>query len=420
MKKKALIICDTFPPYFAPRMGYLCKYLKDCDWDAFVLSADITCDKHNKDFSFLSKGINALRLQISDDEINHHKKKRRNSFLMQLKYFFLPDYNHRPTVNEKLFSAGVIAFQNNHFDIILCSTSEITPLGAANLLSKHFNVPRIADLRDIDEQNKIYDRISYNDKIVSIKRMLRRNYLLKKAAAVVSVSKWHVDFLKKMNPKTYLIYNGFDPDLFKYETPRNTDIFSLCYMGIVTDTTRDLTNLFAALSLLIKNKIINQNKVKLHFYSDRESHKYIMNHAKHHQIEFLLALNDYVKGVEVPEILHQHSILLLLANKSSQNGPHGIMTTKFYEYLATGRPILLSRSDESCLEQALTEANAGLAARKVDDVYCYIKEKYHEWEKKGHTVGTTNYGLINKYSRKTQAKEFASIFEEIAKISYQA
>ena len=33
---KILVICDVFPPSFAPRMGYLVKYLEEFDWHAEI------------------------------------------------------------------------------------------------------------------------------------------------------------------------------------------------------------------------------------------------------------------------------------------------------------------------------------------------------------------------------------------------
>ena len=36
--KRLLILCDMFPPAFAPRMGYLCKYLKRSGLEVHVVS----------------------------------------------------------------------------------------------------------------------------------------------------------------------------------------------------------------------------------------------------------------------------------------------------------------------------------------------------------------------------------------------
>ena len=36
--KKVLIVCDMFPPAFGPRMGYLCKYMRQAGWNPVVVT----------------------------------------------------------------------------------------------------------------------------------------------------------------------------------------------------------------------------------------------------------------------------------------------------------------------------------------------------------------------------------------------
>ena len=52
-KKSVLILCDMFPPAFGPRMGYLCKYLKNNGWNPVVVTEHI----NENMFSFLGKDI---------------------------------------------------------------------------------------------------------------------------------------------------------------------------------------------------------------------------------------------------------------------------------------------------------------------------------------------------------------------------
>lgn len=47
---KLLIICDMFPPAFAPRMGYLCKYLTRMGWEVTVVTEYI----EDNTFEFLT------------------------------------------------------------------------------------------------------------------------------------------------------------------------------------------------------------------------------------------------------------------------------------------------------------------------------------------------------------------------------
>ena len=47
--KSILLIVDTFPPYAAPRMGVLCKYLKKNGWQPYVVvSDDLSLGKYSE------------------------------------------------------------------------------------------------------------------------------------------------------------------------------------------------------------------------------------------------------------------------------------------------------------------------------------------------------------------------------------
>lgn len=409
-----------FPPQWAPRMGYLCKYIKDFDWQPYVLSAGVNVSDYDKDFSFLAQCADVEKISVSETEQQKYLTDQNYSLAKKIKAFFLPDYNRPPGVNEKMFDSGIEILQKHDIDLILCSTCNITPLGAAKRLADKFNIPWVADLRDIVEEHGKLD-LPLRDRLAIHRIILRRNYLLRKAAAVISVSPWHADFLKRINSNAHSIYNGFDPEFFKFGEKRIMPKFTICYAGtlpgILTElqANRALSLLFNALTRLTSDKIINPSRFQLSIYSSTEAHKYVMTQAKDYNIEYLVDCKSYVRGDEIPEIFNQSSILLMLADKSTPTGPKGICTTKFFEYLGTGRPILLIRSDEAGLEKAVVESSAGMAARTVDDAYNFIKSKYLEWQTNGFTIGTTNQQIINKYSRKEQAKEFASILNRVIK-----
>ena len=53
--KKVLIICDLFPPAFGPRMGYLCKYLRNYGWEPVILTEMV----EENTFTFLASQCEA-------------------------------------------------------------------------------------------------------------------------------------------------------------------------------------------------------------------------------------------------------------------------------------------------------------------------------------------------------------------------
>jgi hypothetical protein len=103
--------------------------------------------------------------------------------------------------------------------------------------------------------------------------------------------------------------------------------------------------------------------------------------------------------------------VLVLTNKSDENGPKGIMTTKFFEAIGVEKPVLCVPNDEGCLGQVINEVNAGLAANSAQEVQNFITEKYNEWQKNGFT----RQNVRNKeyFCRENQAKEFIKVFNTV-------
>ena len=122
---------------------------------------------------------------------------------------------------------------------------------------------------------------------------------------------------------------------------------------------------------------------------------------------------DFVDFHEVPGVLSTSSIALLLTNLASSNGPNGVLTTKFFDYLGTERPVLCVRSDEGILENAIHNAGIGVSARSTLDAYNFILERWNEWKEKGYTYAKVNQEFKERFTRKAQAKQFVDLFVQV-------
>lgn len=409
---KILIICDMFPPAFAPRMGYLCKYLKRMGWEITVVTEYISDDT----FSFLTGNadVSYIRFYNATGKIG-----RRLEWLWVMLLDILFHYKDRKVIN-----ACSKILKTNDYKGILCSTYRTFPLPAAQEVAEKFQLPFIADLRDIVEQYASNEYISHSlntftwldtaiTKAFRYRLLKDRNKALRAAHCVTTVSPWHVKVLEQYNSNVKLIYNGYDPDLF-YPQLIKTQRFTITYTGrLLSLATRNPGLLFDAIVKLAENKIIRPDTFRVVWYTDQESQSIIDQEALRKGVDSFMEYHDYVPASEIPLILNQSSILLSLANKSDQTGPKGFMTTKFFESLAVEKPILCVRSDEACLAKAIKETNSGLAATNVNEVFDFLKHYYGEWQEKGYTSSSVNRNLLLNYSRKEQAKQFARIFEEI-------
>ncbi|MDR2791354.1 MAG: hypothetical protein LBB27_01230, partial [Tannerellaceae bacterium] len=122
---------------------------------------------------------------------------------------------------------------------------------------------------------------------------------------------------------------------------------------------------------------------------------------------------EYVPAAQVPDILHHSAVLLLLTNLPSESKANGIMTTKFFEYLAVGKPILCVRSDESFLATALAESRAGVSARTGEEAADFLQAQYRVWESSGRTAVRVPAEVLHRYSRREQAGTFAGLLDRL-------
>ena len=410
--KKVLIICDLFPPAFGPRMGYLCKYLGEYGWEPTVIAEDVP----GNTFAFLAEGCRVVRVRFFTSK---NRFLRKLQWALTLILDLLWGYKDKRMYRE----AEKIA-KETKFDAVLCSSFRTFPLPAALKVAQKHHLPLVVDLRDIFEQythnefmsHRLPNIFGLNNLYVSFfkrKSLRERNRVLRVANHVTTVSPWHVKTLKQYNPNVGLIYNGFDPELF-YPEEIPSDKFVITYTGrLISTAMRNPELLFKALRTLSGKGVINAETCRVHWYVDAESQGIIASEAEKAGVLPFMDFKGYVKASRIPSVLNHSSVVLLLTNRSEGNGPKGIMTTKFFEALAVGKPILCVRSDEDCLEAALRETNAGVAARTEDEVCRFLEECFTEWKEKGYTTSHTNKETLKSYSRREQAGQFREIFETI-------
>jgi len=408
--KSILILCDMFPPAFGPRMGYLCKYLKANNINPVVVTEYIP----DETFRFL-KGDTEVTY------INYYattsSKVRRAALLLLDMFFCYKDV--------RLYREALKKTEGRNFDLILCSTYRTFPLVAASRLALKTGLPLVVDLRDIIEQYSGTEFIAHRlPRLFGLEGILAawfrrrslgvRNRALGRASVVTTVSPWHVETLKRYKP--HLIYNGFDPEIF-FPSPKPAERFNITYTGRLLSTAmRDPSLLFEAVEKLAAEGIISPERFVIRWYMDEKSEEIIRREASKYPLAVaLMSYNAYVPALEIPGILNESNILLLLTNKSAAKGPKGVMTTKFFEYLAVQKPILCVRGDEALLEKTIADTHSGISAHTATEAYVFIKNLYQQWLSDPHSPITTypKREEILKFSRASQAGQFMELFENL-------
>lgn len=395
--KSLLLICDAFPPSFAPRMGYLCKYLSRMDWKVTVLAErqksigadiDVDADVHWLDY-YKTGGRMEWCLRFGADLLFHAKTR----------------------AMVRLFEKEL---SDCDFDIVLCSSYMRFPLMAAHRIASRLGVPFVADIRDMLEQYNDFEFTRYP--VGRFKNLYRRiivnerDSMLAKADHVITVSDWHAALISMVNSNVSVICNGYDDELFKPQCVL-ADKFIITYTGrILSRDMQDPTLLFEALEKM-KPQLSHDNFL-LRWYVDEASRETVRTLGMKHGILPMMEIHDYVPTTRVPELLNESSVVLVLSNCSNTFRSKGILTTKLFEALGVGKPVLLVRSDEGPIASILEETGSGVAASDVDETVSFLQKQFDMWKWKGVT-SVENQDSVRKYSRRLQAAAFDGIFRNL-------
>jgi glycosyltransferase involved in cell wall biosynthesis len=105
----------------------------------------------------------------------------------------------------------------------------------------------------------------------------------------------------------------------------------------------------------------------------------------------------------------QATVLLVLG----MPGARGVLTTKLFEYMAAGRPVLAYPKDPECMDRVLEATGVGVSCDSVDELKAVLLRWHREWKATGDVRMNRNRDEIMKYSRKEQAKALAAVLDRV-------
>ncbi|MEN6445249.1 MAG: glycosyltransferase family 4 protein [Candidatus Cloacimonas sp.] len=224
------------------------------------------------------------------------------------------------------------------YDLIYVSCGPFSSAVAVRYLSKRFKLPYVLDMRD-------YWTLLNDYKLQGtyLNRCFSRHFeklILKDAALIVAASKGIVEdisnhFDSKLRDKTFLLYNGNDEEDFAdlKEVKTDPDKYSLSYFGTITAKLSLKWLLRAIKELKQENKL--PAGFCLYFYGNyhRETYQEIQQSG----VEEIVKIIPQLTHKDALAAMQSSDALLLLINS---NTSHGVITSKVFEYLRIGKPIL--------------------------------------------------------------------------------
>lgn len=274
-------------------------------------------------------------------------------------------------------------------------------------IKKRCNIPWIADFRDPWTNIDFYKELKLTRLADNIHHRLEQK-VLKSSNQVIVVSKQMKREFEELGCKNIsVITNGFDFEDIPTMLAPNNNNFTICYVGTMNSARNPLT-LWQALRLICSNDKEFASKLKIKIAGQIDSS--VIDAIKNNNLEKHFEYLGTVPHNKALELQMSSQVLLLVVNNTPN--AKGIVTGKFFEYLAMGKQILAVGPTDGDLAEILQETNAGNIVDFNDfDGIKQLILKYYNLYKSGES--NTVKKASDKYSRKELTGKLAKILNEI-------
>lgn len=316
--------------------------------------------------------------------------------------FAYPDamkYWKKPAIEE---ASKII--ENEKIDAIISTSSPVTAHVIAHELKAKYNIPWIADLRDLWNLNPYINQNfikAYFEKRLEMKTF-------ENVDTLTTTTELAKKTLQTIHPdkKIVSVVSGFNPEDYEITQTKNTDKMTLIYAGSLYNGKRDPSMLFDAISQLINENKIDRNKIVVDFYGDDTNLKKL---SVDYGIEDNVRINGRITQQEVLQKQVDSDVLLLISwmNESEKMFIPG----KVYDCMGCRKPVLSIGYKEGSLKDLISETNIGYHVSDVSECKKAIYDYYVKYNNNELTYNGNEFA--EKYSLKNTAKNFSKLLEEL-------
>jgi len=435
-KKKVLIITYYWPPsggIGVLRCLKIAKYLRKYGWEPIIYTAKDahypTIDPTNE--KDIPKDCTVLKQKIWEPYhiykfITGKKKDANvNGVLMSMdekaglahkfsvwvrSNFFIPDA--RAAWIKPSFKFLSAYLEENKIDAMFTCGPPHTNTRIATLLKEKFDIPYLSDFQDPWTQVDYFKQLRLTGWGLKKHQRLEQEAFQAADAMTIVSEFWKKDLASIGGKNISVLYWGYDPDDFKNISPKIDDKFTLSHLGIMGHD-RNPKVLF---------QVIKELNAEIEGFKEDFQLKLVG------QIDFTvkeefekagIASNvNFVGSVTRGEALQltcSSNVLLLLLNQ--QENAQGRVPGKFFEYLASKRPIMVLGPTDGDVAQ-ITEKTKRGSTLNYDDgagMKSMLTDLYHQF--KSGKLKQSLQEEIEEYSHPVLTQKVAGLLDKISSVS---
>ena len=308
--------------------------------------------------------------------------------------FFIPD--PRKGWNRFAFRKAIELIREHQIETVITTSPPHSTQLIGLKLKKKLGIHWVADFRDPWTDIYYYDQFFRSVWAKRLDQELEKKVLLNSDQILTVSRDFKRIFLDKIgldfDSKILVIPNGYDEADFDLKVKSDTEKFIITYTGTISES-YNIDGFLKAMSNLDESQ---QKNILLRFVGN-------VPNAVVDQIRFAIPLIEldlvgYVDHTTSVRYLLESSMQLLVIPEIENN--KGIVTGKFYEYLASGKPILAIGPQGGDLEQLIDETGCGklFDYGDIEEILLMLmKNLKNDFQMETH--------LKDKYSRREQTRK---------------
>jgi hypothetical protein len=429
--KRVLIITYYWPPAGGSavfRWLKFSKYLREFGWEPIIYTAEngeyAELDPDNsKDIPL---GVTVLKQPIWEpyqfykkfigqkktDKVNvgFLSEKKKPAFTEKIAVwirgnFFIPDARRFWIKPSKKYLLNWIKM--NPVDAIISSGPPHSTHLIAMGIKNRTHLPWIADFRDPWTRIDFYNELHLSGLADRLHHKLEKLVLINADCVVTIGNQMREEFENLGAKKAVTITNGFDTADFSNDEIIPDKKFTIAHFGTVNKA-RNPFILWQVISELVNDNKDFAEDISLIFVGRLD--QAVKESINQNHLERYVEKIDFVPHEDVILMQRKSQVLLLLINQTSNAG--GILTGKFFEYLAAKRPIAAIGPVKGDVAEIIKGSSAGTIVdfNDKEGLKSLILKYYMKYKDNQLNVNTSG---INEYSRFELTRKLAGELDRL-------
>lgn len=292
---------------------------------------------------------------------------------------------------------GMKLIKLRSFDVIYVSAPPFSSLLVGAKLSDKSGIPWVAEFRDLWTCNHAYNQPKWR---LNLERYWESR-LLKSASALITVSYPLSLKLERHKLPVWVVQNGYDADdyvgLEHSNNISNKNELLIVYTGSIYQDFYDLETFCKGLSLFVSNGY----RVRVQLVGRNISG--LVEAAIRYNLISFFEISSTIPRSEAIYLQKTADVLLMFLWDDSEQG---IYTTKFFEYLGAGRPLLAIGSINSDVGAWIHAEKLGTVAQTPQQVADELTTLYQK-----KLAGFPYPGVSSSRQEFTRSKQFSLLVD---------